>query len=58
MYLIHWMGGLLILSGTVVMAWNLWHTAADALAHLTKPIPVPIPEPEPRQIHAPMPAVG
>jgi cytochrome c oxidase cbb3-type subunit 1 len=58
MYLIRWFGGVLILSGMWVMAWNLWHTAADARAHIIKPIPVPIPEPEPHQIPAPLPAVG
>jgi cytochrome c oxidase cbb3-type subunit 1 len=57
MYLIRWFGGVLILSGMWVMAWNLWHTAADARARIIKPIPVPIPEPEPRQIPAPLPAV-
>lgn len=50
-YVIRVMGGILILSGMVTMAWNLWHTAADARAHLIKPIPVPIPEPE---IHVPV----
>lgn len=39
----------------VVMAWNLWHTAAAARAHLIKPIPVPIPEPE-LQVPAALPA--
>jgi len=46
----------LILSGMWVMAWNLWHTAADARARLIKPIPVPIPEPAPHQVPAPLPA--
>ena len=43
----------------VVMAWNLWHTAADARAALIKPILVPIPEipePVPQQTPAPLPA--
>ena len=47
-----------ILAGMVVMAWNLWHTAADARAQLIKPIPVPIPEPVPQQVPAPLPAGG
>jgi len=55
---LRWFSGLLILSGMVVMAWNLWHTAAAARAHLIKPIPVPIPEPEPNQVPAPLPATG
>jgi len=55
-YLIRFLGGTLIVTGMVVMAWNLWHTAADARAHIIKPIPVPIPEPEPRQMPAPVPA--
>jgi len=58
MYLIRWAGGLLILAGMVVMAWNLWHTAADARARRIKPIPVPIPEPTPHQVPAPLPAAG
>ena len=50
--------GLFILAGMFVMAWNLWHTAAAARAHLIKPIPVPIPEPEAHQVPAPLPATG
>ena len=56
------LGGLLVLSGMVVMAWNLWHTAADARAGMIKPILVPapeaIPEPVPDQFPAPLPAQG
>ncbi len=55
LYVVRWFGGVLILSGMVVMAWNLWHTAADARARLIKPIPVPIPEPEPDQLPPPLP---
>ena len=51
-----WFGGVLVLTGMVVMAWNLWHTAANARARLIKPIPVPIPDPEPHQVPAPLPA--
>jgi cytochrome c oxidase cbb3-type subunit I len=58
MYFARWFAGTLILTGMVVMAWNLWHTAADARAHLIKPIPVPIPDPHPNQIPAPLPVVG
>jgi cytochrome c oxidase cbb3-type subunit 1 len=57
MYLIRWAGGALILSGMWVMAWNLWHTAADARARIIKPIPVPIPEPVPHQVPAPLPVI-
>jgi cytochrome c oxidase cbb3-type subunit 1 len=57
-YAMRWFGGVLIWLGMWVMAWNLWYTAADARAHLIKPIPVPIPDPEPHQIPAPLPAVG
>jgi len=42
----------------VVMAWNLWHTAAAARANLINPIPVPVPDPEPRQVPAPLPVHG
>jgi cytochrome c oxidase cbb3-type subunit 1 len=55
LYVLRFGAGWLILAGMVVMAWNLWHTAAAARAHLIKPIPVPIPEPEPRQVPAPLP---
>jgi cytochrome c oxidase cbb3-type subunit 1 len=59
-YVIRLLGGLLVLSGMVVMAWNLWHTAADARANRIKPILVPIPEPIPEpvedQVPAPLPA--
>jgi cytochrome c oxidase cbb3-type subunit 1 len=50
------LGGLLVLAGMVVMAWNLWHTAAAARAHLIKPIPVPIPDPTSHQTPSPLPA--
>jgi cytochrome c oxidase cbb3-type subunit 1 len=56
LYIVRWFSGLLILSGMVVMAWNLWHTAAAARAKLISPIPVPIPEPEPLQVPSPLPA--
>jgi cytochrome c oxidase cbb3-type subunit 1 len=55
-YAVRFLGGTLVLGGMVVMAWNLWHTAADARARLIRPIPVPIPEPEPHQVPAPLPA--
>ena len=59
-YAIRFFGGLLVLSGMVVMAWNLWHTAAAARLNKIKPIliPVPeaIPEPTPHQVPAPLPA--
>jgi len=59
-YLARFLGGLLVLSGMVVMAWNLWHTAADARAGHIKPILVPppedIPEPVPDQTPPPLPA--
>ena len=57
-YIVRLLGGVLVLSGMVVMAWNLWHTAADARANLIKPIPVPIPEPEPHQVPSPLPALA
>ena len=58
MYAVRWFAGVIILAGMVVMAWNLWHTAAAARARLIKPIPVPIPEPEPHQAPAPLPVYG
>ena len=57
-YALRWFSGVLILVGMIVMAWNLWHTAAAARAHLIKPIPVPIPEPEEKQVPTPLPPYG
>ena len=57
-YWIRVAGGLLVVSGMGVMAWNLWHTAAAARARLIKPVPVPIPEPEVHQVPPPLPAAG
>jgi cytochrome c oxidase cbb3-type subunit 1 len=58
-YVLRFTGGLLVLSGMVVMAWNLWHTAADARQGRIKPILIPapeeIPEPEPEQYPPPLP---
>jgi cytochrome c oxidase cbb3-type subunit 1 len=52
----------LVLAGMVVMAWNLWHTAAAARMNRIKPIlvpiPEPIPEPVPEQVPPPLPARG
>ncbi len=56
LYAVRFIGGLLVVSGMAVMAWNLWHTAAAARARLIQPIPVPIPEPAPHQVPAPLPA--
>ncbi|MCC7256358.1 MAG: cytochrome C oxidase Cbb3, partial [Dokdonella sp.] len=58
LYAVRWLGGMFVLAGMVVMAWNLWHTAAHARAKLITPIPVPIPEPETAQVPAPLPAMG
>ena len=58
LYAVRWLGGMFVLAGMVVMAWNLWHTAAHARAKLITPIPVPIPEPEADQSPAPLPAMG
>ena len=55
-YEVRVVGGVFVLAGMVVMAWNLWHTASDARERLIKPIIVPIPEPEPLQVPAPLPA--
>ncbi|HEX7112580.1 MAG TPA: cbb3-type cytochrome c oxidase subunit I, partial [Mizugakiibacter sp.] len=58
LYITRMLGGVLVVSGMVVMAWNLWHTAAHARKRLITPIPVPIPEPVPHQVPAPLPAAG
>jgi len=59
-YVIRFLGGTLVLGGMVVMAWNLWHTAALARLDQIKPIIVPIPEhvpePVPDQVPPPLPA--
>jgi len=61
-YVIRFLGGVLVLAGMVVMAWNLWHTAAAARMNAIKPIlvpmPEPIPEPAPEQVPPPLPARG
>ncbi|CBL46304.1 Cytochrome-cbb3 oxidase, subunit I [gamma proteobacterium HdN1] len=41
LYVVRWLGGCFIVSGMLVMAWNLWHTAADARKAPVAPIPVP-----------------
>jgi cytochrome c oxidase cbb3-type subunit 1 len=58
LYLVRFLGGTLVVGGMVVMAWNLWHTAADARARLIVPVPVPIPEPLPHQVPVPLPAMA
>ena len=59
-YLGRLLGGVLVFSGMVVMAWNLWHTAAHARTGVIKPVlvpaPEPIPEPVPDQVPPPLPA--
>jgi cytochrome c oxidase cbb3-type subunit 1 len=58
------LGGVLVLSGMGVMAWNLWHTADKARLKLIVPILIPIvpphpeaiPEPVAQQVPAPLPA--
>ena len=45
LYVIRLLGGLMVLGGMVIMAWNLWHTAAEARAKLIEAIRVPIPRP-------------
>ncbi len=57
-YIIRMSGGLLIVGGMVIMAWNLWHTARPARHKLIHPIPVPVPEPIANQTPAPLPAHG
>ncbi|MDR2239470.1 MAG: cytochrome-c oxidase, cbb3-type subunit I [Zoogloeaceae bacterium] len=42
LYAIRFAGGVLIVLGMAVMAWNLWRTAADARKRPVAPIPVPI----------------
>ena len=44
-YVMRLLGGLLIVAGMAVMAWNMWHTAALARAKLIKAIRIPMPEP-------------
>lgn len=48
-YVIRLIGGLLIVTGMIVMAWNMWHTAAPARARVIKAIRIPLPEPVGRE---------
>jgi len=52
-YVVRLIGGLLIVAGMAVMAWNMWHTAAHARARLIEAIRIPIPQPAGQ--HAPSP---
>jgi cytochrome c oxidase cbb3-type subunit 1 len=58
LYLVRFLGGVMVVSGMIVMAWNLWHTAADARARLIVPIPIPVPEPVRHQVPSPLPATN
>lgn len=40
-YVGRWFGGMLILTGMGIMAWNMWKTSADARKGNVAPIPVP-----------------
>src|SRR5690606_31787321 len=51
-YLLRLLGGLLIVAGMGVMAWNMWHTAEHARLRLIKAIPIQIPEPPPQYARA------
>ena len=56
-YVVRALGGVLVLAGMVVMAWNLWHTAELARARKIKPIVVPLILPVPEPIPEPVPQV-
>jgi cytochrome c oxidase cbb3-type subunit 1 len=56
-YVVRTLGGVLVLAGMVVMAWNLWHTAELARARKIKPIVVPLILPVPEPIPEPVPQV-
>jgi len=45
-YVLRLMGGLLIVAGMALMAWNMWHTAALARARLIEDILIPRPPPD------------
>ena len=61
-YIARFFGGVLVLTGMVVMVWNLWCTAAEARAGTIQAVLVPIPEgvhePTPLQVPPPLPARG
>ncbi len=44
-FALRWFGGCLVLTGMVLMAWNLWHTASRARRETLEPIPVPTSDP-------------
>ncbi len=58
LYIVRWLGGVLIWCGMWVMAWNLWFTAADARKKIINPVPVPVLEPTSHQTPAPLPAAS
>ena len=43
LYVVRALGGAFMVAGMICMAWNLWHTAAEARKTPIKPIPVPEP---------------
>ncbi|MBW7930981.1 MAG: cytochrome-c oxidase, cbb3-type subunit I [Gammaproteobacteria bacterium] len=43
LYVVRALGGAFMVAGMICMAWNLWHTAAEARRTPIKPIPVPEP---------------
>ena len=61
-YIARFFGGVLVLTGMVVMVWNLWRTAEEARARTIVAVLVPIPEgvhePTPLQTPPPLPAKG
>ena len=43
LYVVRALGGVFMVTGMLCMAWNLWHTAADARRSPVRPVPVPEP---------------
>jgi cytochrome c oxidase cbb3-type subunit 1 len=61
-YVARFLGGVLVLSGMVVMFWNLWRTAESARRYPIEAVLIPVPEevrePTPLQTPPPLPATA
>ncbi|MFV0476669.1 MAG: cytochrome-c oxidase, cbb3-type subunit I [Parahaliea sp.] len=57
-YIMRFCGGLLVMSGMILMTWNLWHTASRARTRSVSPIPISRPRHQGALSQAPQPMGG